>query len=101
MHLNVNLGAAHRYTVFLCGPEHIGGRDLHDRFVLADPVRIAAPGGLDCQPESWANTSTWSVLDEDDQQARLDDYDPQFEHFQAPGPARHLADGPRFVRRTC
>jgi hypothetical protein len=83
--LNARLSATHHYKVFLWGPKQIGGRDVHDRYVLTDQVAIATPGGLDCQPPAWAHDSTWSVLDEDDRRRLLEEYDMQLSPFRSLG----------------
>jgi hypothetical protein len=71
----------HRFRVFLWeslpGSEH-----LHDRFILTDQCGISAPGGLDCRTHSHANTTDWSLLDEDVRLRRWNEYDPPASSFK-------------------
>jgi len=70
----------HRFKVFLW--KSISGSELmHDRFILTDQCAISTPGGLDCRTHSHANSTDWSLLDEDVRQCRLNDYDPRVSTF--------------------
>lgn len=74
----------HRFKVFLW--ESLpGSQSLHDRFILTDQCGISAPGGLDCRSHSHANSTDWSLLDEDVRQQRLNDYDPLLSPFKLLG----------------
>lgn len=64
----------HRFRVFLW--ESLpGSESMHDRFILTDQCGISTPGGLDCRTRSHANSTDWSLLDEDVRQRRWNEYD--------------------------
>jgi len=71
----LSLQHLHRITVFLWG-SHPGGQTLHDRYMLTDQCGILVPAGLDCRTSSTPNSTTWSLLDEEDRIKRLQDFDP-------------------------
>jgi len=73
----------HRFRVHLwdCQP---GGESMHDRFILTDQCAVSVPGGLDCRTHSHANSTNWTLLDEDARTRRWSDYD------QATSPFRHV-----------
>lgn len=64
----------HRVRVFLW-KNYNGGESLHDRFIITDQIGITVPGGLDCRSYS-ANTTTWSVMEFEDQQFWATRFDP-------------------------
>lgn len=71
----------HRFRVFLW--ESLpGSGSMHDRFILTDQCGISTPGGLDCRCHSRANSTDWSLLDEDVRQHRWQDYDPPTSPFK-------------------
>jgi hypothetical protein len=65
----------HRFKVFLWDSLP-GSESMHDRYILTDQCGISTPGGLDCRIHSHANSTDWSLLDEDVRNRRLQDYDP-------------------------
>ncbi len=70
----------HRFRVFLW--ESLpGSESMHDRFILTDQCGISVPGGLDCRSYSYANSTDWSLLDEDVRIERWKDYDPPVSPF--------------------
>jgi hypothetical protein len=74
----------HRFKVFLW--ESLpGSESMHDRFILTDQCGISVPGGLDCRRHSHANSTDWSLLDEDARRRRLQDYDPAVSPFNLLG----------------
>lgn len=74
----------HRFKVFLW--ESLPGSEtLHDRFILTDQCGISAPGGLDCRASSHANSTDWSLLDEEVRIKRLQDYDEASSPFKLEG----------------
>ncbi len=76
----------HRFRVFLW--ESLpGSESMHDRFILTDQCGISTPGGLDCRTHSHANSTDWSLLDEDVRQRRWADYDPTMSSFKLIGNA--------------
>jgi len=63
----------HRFRIFLW--ESLpGSESMHDRYILTDQCGLSVPGGLDCRTHSHANSTDWSLLDEDARQHRLSDY---------------------------
>lgn len=64
----------HRIRVFLW-KNYDGGERLHDRFIITDQIGISVPGGLDCRTAS-ANSTTWSVMEFEDQQFWATRFDP-------------------------
>lgn len=74
----------HRFKVFLWG-SHPGGETLHDRYILSDQCGISVPAGLDCRAHSTPNSTTWSLLEEEDRRRRLQDVDPASSHFRLLG----------------
>lgn len=74
----------HRFRVFLW--ESLpGSESMHDRFILTDQCGISAPGGLDCRTHSHANSTDWSLLDEDVRLRRWNEYDPPVSPFNLLG----------------
>lgn len=74
----------HRFRVFLW--ESLpGSESMHDRFFLTDQCGISVPGGLDCRSHSHANTTDWSLLDEEVRLRRWNEYDPQASLFKLLG----------------
>lgn len=74
----------HRFKVFLW--ESIPGSEtMHDRFILTDQCGISTPGGLDCRTHSHANSTDWSLLDEDVRHRRWEEYDPPVSPFNLLG----------------
>lgn len=74
----------HRFRVFLW--ESLpGSESMHDRFILTDQCGISTPGGLDCRTHSHANSTDWSLLDEDVRQRRWNEYDPPVSPFNLLG----------------
>jgi len=74
----------HRFRVFLW--ESLpGSESMHDRYILTDQCGISTPGGLDCRNDSHANSTDWSLLDEDVRIRRLQDYDPVASPFRLLG----------------
>ena len=74
----------HRFRVFLW--ESLpGSESMHDRFILTDQCGISAPGGLDCRTHSHANSTDWSLLDEDVRVRRWSEYDPPVSPFKLLG----------------
>jgi len=74
----------HRFRVFLW--ESLpGSESMHDRFILTDQCGISTPGGLDCRTHSQANSTDWSLLDEDVRQRRWNEYDPPVSPFNLLG----------------
>lgn len=71
----------HRFKVFLWGTRS-GGETLHDRYILTDQCGVSVPSGLDCRVHSVPNSTTWSLLDEEDRARRLQDYEPVTSPFQ-------------------
>jgi hypothetical protein len=65
----------HRFEILLWGLR-TGGETLHDRYILTDQCGISMPAGLDCRTYSTPNSTTWSLLDEEDRRRRLEDVDP-------------------------
>jgi hypothetical protein len=74
----------HRFKVSLWG-SHPGSETLHDRYVLTDQCGISVPAGLDCRTYSTPNSTTWSLLDEEDRRRRLEDVDPTASPFRLLG----------------
>lgn len=74
----------HRFKVFLWEslPD---SESMHDRFILTDQCGISTPGGLDCRTHSHANSTNWSLLDEDVRRSRWNDYDPAVSPFRLLG----------------
>ena len=58
---------------------------MHDRFILTDQCGIFTPGGLECRTHSHANSTDWSLLDEDVRQRRWNEYDPPVSPFNLLG----------------
>ena len=58
---------------------------MHDRFILTDQCGISVPGGLDCRTHSHANSTDWSLLDEDVRRRRWNEYDPAASLFKLIG----------------
>jgi hypothetical protein len=56
-------------------------KSLHDRFMLTDQCGISSTAGLDVRARS-TQTTTLSLLDEEDRRANLDDYDATVSPFQ-------------------
>lgn len=74
----------HRFRVFLW--ESLPGSEtMHDRFILTDQCGISVPAGLDCRSHSHANSTDWSLLDEDVRQRRWNEYDPPVSPFKLLG----------------
>jgi len=74
----------HRFRVFLW--ESLpSSESMHDRFILTDQCGISTPGGLDCRTHSHANSTDWSLLDEDVRQRRWNEYDPPVSPFNLLG----------------
>jgi hypothetical protein len=74
----------HRFRVFLW--ESLpGSESMHDRFILTDQCGISTPGGLDCRTHSHANSTDWSLLDEDVRLRRWNEYDPAVSPFNLLG----------------
>lgn len=74
----------HRFRVFLW--ESLPGSEtMHDRFILTDQFGISVPGGLDCRTHSHANSTDWSLLDEDVRLRRWNEYDPPVSPFRLLG----------------
>ncbi|MBW1706177.1 MAG: hypothetical protein JRJ86_13570 [Deltaproteobacteria bacterium] len=74
----------HRFKVFLW--ESIpGSESMHDRFILTDQCGISTPGGLDCRTHSHANSTDWSLLDEDVRLRRWSEYDAPVSPFNLLG----------------
>ncbi len=74
----------HRFRVFLWESMH-GSESMHDRFILTDQCGISAPGSLDCRSHSHANSTDWSLFDEDVRQRRLNEYNPPVSLFKLVG----------------
>ncbi len=74
----------HRFRVFLWETLP-GSGSMHDRFILTDQCGISAPGGLDCRSHSHANSTDWSLLDEDVRSHRWAQYDPSVSPFKLLG----------------
>jgi len=74
----------HRFKVFLWEALP-GSQSLHDRFILTDQCGMSVPGGLDCRRYSHANSTDWSLLDEDVRQLRWTEYDPTVSPFKLVG----------------
>jgi hypothetical protein len=74
----------HRFKVFLW-EAHPGGETLHDRYILTDQCGLSIPAGLDCRADSMPNSTTWSLLDEEDRIRRLQDFDPGTSPFRLLG----------------
>ncbi len=72
----------HRFKVFLWEKLSSYSEYMHDRFILTDQCGISAPGGLDCRPHSHANSTDWSLLDEESRWRRWQDYDPAASPFK-------------------
>lgn len=53
-----------------------GSESMHDRYLLTDQCGVIVPGGLDCRTHTHANKTTWSLMDDEDRRAALQDYDP-------------------------
>jgi len=71
----------HRFRVFLW--ESLpGSESMHDRFILTDQCGISTPGGLDCRTHSHANSTDWSLLDEEVRIRRWVEYDPSVSPFK-------------------
>lgn len=75
---------SHRITIFLWGRQ-TGGETFHDRFILTDQCCISIPGGLDCRTSSTPNSTTWSLLDEEDRFQWLQSFDPVTSPYQLLG----------------
>lgn len=60
-----------------------GSESMHDRFILTDQCGISAPGGLDCRSHSHANSTDWSLLDDDVRIHRWAEYDPSVRPFKS------------------
>jgi hypothetical protein len=74
----------HHFKVFLW--EAYPGREtFHDRYILTDQCGISIPSGLDCRVDSAPNSTTWSLLDEEDRKRRLQDFDPATSSFRLSG----------------
>ena len=74
----------HRFKVFLW--ESIpGSESMHDRYILTDQCGLSIPAGLDCRTHSYANSTTWSLLDDVTLQLRWSDYDPSASPFNLLG----------------
>lgn len=74
----------HRFRVFLW--ESLpGSESMHDRFILTDQCGVSTPGGLDCRTHSHANSTDWSLLDEDVRLRRWNEYDPAVSPFNLLG----------------
>lgn len=74
----------HRFKVFLWRSLP-GSETLHDRYIITDQCGISIPGGLDCRSQSHANSTVWSLLDEDDRIRILNQYDPPTSPFDLIG----------------
>jgi len=74
----------HRFKVFIW--ESLDDSEsMHDRFILTDQCGISAPGGLDCRTYGHANSTDWSLLDEEVRQRRWNEYDPPVSPFNLLG----------------
>ena len=74
----------HRFRVFLW-KSLPGSESMHDRYILTDQCAISTPGGLDCRTHSHANSTNWSLLDEDVRQQQWNDYAPSVSPFKLLG----------------
>ncbi len=74
----------HRFRVHLWDSRP-GGESMHDRYILPDQCAISVPGGLDCRTHSHANSTNWTLLDENARTRRWSDYDPATSPFQRVG----------------
>jgi hypothetical protein len=74
----------HHFKVFLW-EAHPGSETFHDRYILTDQCGISVPSGLDCRADSVPNSTTWSLLDEEDRTRRLQDFDPATSSFRLLG----------------
>ena len=79
-----SLQQLHRMTVFLWESQP-GSETFHDRYILTDQCGISVPAGLDCRTSSTPNSTTWSLLDEEDRIRRLQDFDPATSPYQLLG----------------
>jgi hypothetical protein len=80
----INPQRPHRFKVLLWKPRP-GRETMHDRYILTDQCGISVPAGLDCRVHSVPNSTTWSLLDEEDRARRLQDYDPTTSPFELMG----------------
>jgi hypothetical protein len=74
----------HHFKVFLWEARP-GSETFHDRYILTDQCGISVPAGLDCRADSTPNSTTWSLLDEEDRVRRLQDFDPATSSFRLLG----------------
>lgn len=79
-----SLRPLHRITVFLWSARP-GGETFHDRYILTDQCGISVPAGLDYRTSSVPNSTTWSLLDEEDRIRRFQDFDPSTSPYQLLG----------------
>lgn len=74
----------HRFKVFLW--ESLPSSEtLHDRFILTDQCGVGVQGGLDCRPESAANDTVWSLLEEEDRRTWLEKFTPKTSPYKLSG----------------
>ena len=76
----------HRVRVFLW-KNYNGGENLHDRFIITDQVGVSVPGGLDIKMTGTANSTTWTLLDFEDQQLWASRFDPAANVYELMTPA--------------
>lgn len=73
----------HRFRVFLW--ESLpGSESMYDRFILTDQCGIFVHG-LDCRSHSHANSTVWSLLDDDVRVRKWAEYDPSGSPFRLLG----------------
>ena len=71
----------HTFRVFLWESRERKEK-MHDRFILTDQCGISISGGLDCRTHSHANSTVWSLLDEDVLYKCWEDYDREMSPFK-------------------
>lgn len=72
----------HKFRVLLWKNNPDSELKMHDRFILTDQCGILIPGGLDCRDSSSANSTDWSLVDEDVRQNRWANYDSPTSPFE-------------------